>query len=418
MNNKTAAGLVLVCLLMISAILPAFAGNNADVYTSVTTGKRKVVNSDIQKAKNKAESDALEIALQNAFSSLLPGQVLAANLDFLYDKILPAAKDYIITYKVLGGIQDRGHYLVGVESKVDLRRLEKQLTRARILNAKKNRPVVLFFISEQTSTDELPRIWWGSSPDPYRSLTEQMVADQMVKEGFMIIGSSSQRPDPSFYNIVFQSDMDTTAAIHLGRQMKADMIVFGSAVSSEAMNRMGEDRTFNAVIQLDGYNVATGERTVVSRVDAVVSSQTDIEGNSSAIAKAADLSARDLIDKIDEYWNEYLRKEHSFAVRIEGDQFHPRYLALTQRFRQMPGIENMQPKEMGTNYAILEMFYKGKADQFANALMLKTFDNFGFEFLEVSGDLVSIQLIEKTKKPASDEAEDTDGTVKETRLSE
>ncbi|MFH2059972.1 MAG: hypothetical protein ABIJ59_13840 [Pseudomonadota bacterium] len=394
-NKRTTIGFMLLCTSIFFIAGYSFAKKNEGIYTSVTTGRRMVVDHNIQEAQKNAETDALEIALQNAFSTLVPNQVLAANLEFFYDRILSRTKDYIITYKVLGNIENKGHYLVGVESKVDLNLLEKTLIDARILNANKDRPVILFFIVEQKPFDLNPKYWWGDNIEPYHSLAEKMLADQMTKEGFMIIGNSVLRPDPSFYNIVFQSISDTAAAIDLGRQMKADMIVFGNVVSKEAINRMGEERTFNAIIHLDGYNLETGEKVVNSQIEAVVKSETNKEGNTNAIAKAAALSARDLIDKIDAYWAENLRKEHSFEVKIEGDNFHPRYLALTRRFKQMPGIENMQPKEMGSSYGIIDMFYKGKASQFANALMLKTFDDFGFEFLEVSDHLVSIRLIEK-----------------------
>ena len=101
-------------------------------------------------------------------------------------------------------------------------------------------------------------------------------------------------------------------------------------------------------------------------------SDTEQGGTINAIIKAAHLSALDLTEKIDAYWTQNLRKEHAFDVRIEGDSFLPRFIALKQRFKQMPGIENMQPKEMGSNYAVMQVFYKGKSSQFANAVMLKT----------------------------------------------
>lgn len=396
-NKRTIHSVMLLGFCILFFVNDSFADKDTQVYTCVTTARRPVINQNIQEAGQFAEKDALDVALQNAFSTLVPNQIFASNLDFFYNRVLSKTKDYIITYKVLGAIENKNHYIVGIESKIDLNLLEKTLIEAKILNINKGRPVILFFISEQTVSDAEPKTWWNDSPELYSSLAEQVIADQMTQEGFMIIGNSSQRPDPSFYNIVFQSTSDTVAAIDLGRQMKADMIVFGSVVSQKAINRMGEEKTFNAVIHLDGYNIETGEKTITSQIEAVVKSETHEEGNINAIAKAAVLSARDLIDKIDAYWTQNLRKEHSFEVKIQGDKFHPRYLALTRRFKQMSGIENMQPKEMGSNYGILEMLYKGKATQFANALMLKTFDDFGFEFLEVSDNLVSIHLIEKDK---------------------
>jgi hypothetical protein len=250
-------------------------------------------------------------------------------------------------------------------------------------------------ISEKIPSESTPRYWWGEDPESYYSLAEQIIADRMTKERFMLVGNSAVRPDPSFYNIKFESIDDIKAAIELGRLMKADMIVFGRVRARESFNRMGLEKSFNADIYLEGYNLETGKKAVTTSIEAVVKSYNHQEGIINAISKAAALSAEDLIKKLDAFWIENLRKEHFFQVKIRGEKFLPRYLALTRRFKQMPGIENMQPKEMGSNYGIIDMYFKGTASQFANGLMLKTFDNFGFEFLEVSDDLVFIELREK-----------------------
>jgi len=126
---------------------PVQAAAQTDVLTGVTTGKRRVINHNIQQAKQKAVSDALETALQNAFASLVPRQVFAANLDFFYEQVLSKTNNYIQAYRVLGGVESKGYYLVGVETKVDLTKLEKKLTDARILNANKDKPTLLFFFA-------------------------------------------------------------------------------------------------------------------------------------------------------------------------------------------------------------------------------------------------------------------------------
>ncbi len=142
----------------------------------------------------------------------------------------------------------------------------------------------------------------------------------------------------------------------------------------------------------------------------------DEQGNIQAIVKAAALSAQDLSEKIGTYWTQNLRKEHVFDIRIEGENFLPRFIALKQRFKQMSGIENMQPKEMGSNYAILEIFYKGKSSQFADAVMLKTFESFGLEILDVTDDIVFIRFIEKNKETSLlDDSQDTAAPMEETQ---
>lgn len=411
-NKTTAISFIILFIAVIFICEPSFAANRSEVLTGVTTARRMVINHNIQQAKQRAVSDALKVALQNAFATLVSRQVFASNLDYFYGQVLSHTSDYIITYRVLGGIENKGHYLVGVESKVDLKLLAKTLTNARILNANQDKPVILLFIMEKIPSDLLPRYWWGNNPIPYQSLAEQIIIDKMIQDRFIVTGNGDERPDPSFYNIIFKSIYDIAAAKDLGKEMKADMIVFGKAISSEAINRMGGEKAFNAKINLEGYNLETGEKVVISQVQAVVKSDMDQEGNINAIVKAAHLSALDLTEKIDTYWTQNLRKEHAFDVRIEGDNFLSRFIALKQRFKQMPGIENMQPKEMGSNYAVMQVFYKGKSSQFANAVMLKTFDSFGLEISDIIDDLVTIKFIEKEQPFLFDDSQNTTEPVK------
>ena len=381
---------IAIMLLTVSS----FAAKGTDVLTQVTTGKRTIGSQNIQKAKQRAVSDALAVAVQNAFAGLVSSQTVASHLDFFYNHIISRASDYIITYRVLGGIENQGAYLVAVESKVDTRLLEKKLTNAKIINASKDKPSTLFFIAEQHPSDPQPRYWWGRSPEAYESLAEEIIIEKMLQDRFVVIGNDV-RPDPSFHNITFDSIFDLDAAKKLGRKMKADIIVLGKASASEATNRMGEERTFNAKIRLEGYHLKTGKQVITSQVQAAAKSDMDQEGSTQAIIKAAGRSSSDLSKKMDAYWTQNLRKERVFDVKLEGDNFLPRFIALKQRFRQMSGIENMQPKEVGSSHALVEVFYKGKSFQFADALMLKTFDSFGLEISDVTDSLVTIRFIEK-----------------------
>nr|NJM03969.1 hypothetical protein [Desulfobacula sp.] len=294
------------------------AAGDAGIFTTVTTGRRMMAGHNIQQAKQGAVSDALAAAVQNAFPALLTPQVLASSLDYLYNGILSHPSDFIITYRVLGEIESKTAFLVAVESRVNLEMLQKTLADAKILDAGKDKPVIMFFISEKTPAHELPGYWWGEDPASYQSLAEETIAGKMAEDRFVVAGMGPQRPDPSFYNITFGSMADMEAARSLGREMKADLIIFGHAVSSPAINRMGEEKTFDAQILLDAYDVHTGEKIIHSTAQAVAKNNSDEEGHTQALLKAADLSAKDLIEKINSYWDRNLRKETSLASACPG----------------------------------------------------------------------------------------------------
>ncbi len=397
-RTKAARGLVCFFCFWIFAG-SVYASKDSGVFMSVTTGRRIIAGQNIQQAKQGAISDALGAAVQNAISELLTSQVLASNLDFLYSEILSRPSDFIITYRVLGDVQNKSASLVAVESRVNLDALEKTLTQAKILDAGKDKPVIMFFISEKTSSEDLPRYWWGNDPDAYTSLVEEVMIEQMTRDGFVISGTGPERPDPSFYDISFHSMEDIDAARRLGREMKADMIVLGHAAVSLAINRMGEEKTFDAQILMEAYDVHTGEKKVVSTVQAVAKSDSEAEGHKQALASATDLSAKDLTEKINAYWAQTLRKESSFFLSLSGDNFLPRFIALKQRLREMPEFTSMLQKEIGSNSALVQILYKGPPSRFADAVMLKTFDAFGLEITEVTDERVTLRFLEKEDVP-------------------
>jgi hypothetical protein len=394
-HTKAVIGISILLICALFMVESSHAVKNPDMMINVTAGSRKIINHNIQQAKQAAVLDALNIAVQQAFISLVSKEVLASNLDFFYDKILPISSDYIVTYSVIGGIENHNHYHVGVESKIDLAMLEQTLSKAKILSTSHDKPKILFFIAEKTFPDMNYKYWWGSNLLPYHSLAETIIVTRMIKEKFIVTGYDQERPNPSFYNIAFDSISDIQAAKNLGREMNADMIIFGEASSSEAINRMGQDKTFNGRINLAGYHLETGEKVIESKISAVAKSNIEKQGNTQALSKAAMLSASDLIEKINIYWIKNLRRENVFDVNIEGDNFLSRFIALKQKLKQMPGIENLQHREIASNHAVIQIFYKGRSSQFANTLMLKTFEDFGLEISDVRDNFINIRFIEK-----------------------
>jgi len=373
----------------------AMAAGSASVLTGVTTGQEKIQEQNIPGAKQKAVENALKVAVQNAVASLVSRQVFAGNLEFLYENLLPRSSDYVVTYRVIGGMEHRGYYLVGVESKVNLQLIEKHLTDAGILNVSTDKPVILFLIAEQTPDDLLPRYWWGNNPEPYTSFSEAIILEKMIQNRFKITGAGPDRPNPSLYNIRFASIYDATAAMELGRVLKADMVVLGKASAAESINRMGEDKIFDGVIELNIYDLGSDKHVMTSVSRAAAKSTLDQEGAMAAITEVSILAAQDLNQKIDTFWTQNLRRETLFDVTITGENFLPRFIALKKRFNEIQDIANMQPKEIGSDKAVMEIVFKGSPEQFADAVMLKTFAGFGIEVAEVTEQMVFIRFIEK-----------------------
>ena len=60
---------------------------------------------------------------------------------------------------------------------------------------------------------------------------------------------------------------------------------------------------------------------------------------------------------------------------------------------EMPGIEDVQIREMKSDEATIVVDFKGNSKEFADAIMVKTFDEFGINIYEVSPTSLKIELI-------------------------
>lgn len=373
----------------------------ADVITHVTTGAQKIKGQNLSGAKQQAVTNALEQAVEFAFAKLVSPDVFAANLEFLHTRLLPAAQDFVVTYRVLNGIEYQGRYLVGVESKISLDMMENQLKKSRIIKTGQDKPVVLLLIAEETPDAPSPLHWWSIGAEPYTSSAEAVIRQQLQSNRIPFARQPSVYPA---HTIAFNSAYDAGAAMALGKALKADMVVLGKAHAAESANRMGDQRTFDADIDLTVYALESKAKVGRITTNATAKSEDEYQGTAQAMDKAAAIAGKDLTQQINTYWNQAMRKEHRFDLTLEGDNFLTRFIALKRRMRDIRDIENMLPKEIGSHHAVMEVHFKGSARQFADAILLKTFQGFGIEIQEVTDDQVKIRFTE-TGQPASEQVQ-------------
>jgi alpha-D-ribose 1-methylphosphonate 5-triphosphate synthase subunit PhnG len=270
------------------------------------------------------------------------------------------------------------------------------LAKAGIFDADADRPRILLLIAEQTVSDLLPRYWWGNNPEPYHSHAEIQIADQMTQNGFNVVALGEHRPDPRDYGIQFRSIYDTGAAVDLAQELDADLVMLGRAGATESGNSMDDETVFDAVVRLTMLDATTGKPVADGEHQAAAKASADQSGDVRAIARAVDLAYADLSAQLDQSWARKQRGPVTFTVRIQGNQFLPRFIALEKRFAEITEIQNVVPREIGSDQAVLEMVYEGSTEQFARHIMRKTFDGFGIEIAELTETDVRIRFIDGT----------------------
>jgi hypothetical protein len=373
----------------------------------ITIGQHKINGQDTSGAKKAAVRDALEKAVQIAFVSVVSQQKLGENLDVLYDRLLAHTMDFVSTYRVINGMAHNGAYLVGVESKISLELMEKRLRDAGVFNQAQNNPRVLLLIAEQGPEDTQPRCWWWQPEgNPAASIAEKSLKVVFEQARIPLVVAGNNYPDPAAYNIVFSAMGDQTAAMALGQALKADMVVLGLASAQESANRMGNEKTFEAGVVFTVLDTAS-QKEVIHETSTAAAKSTDTRGADQALAQASETAGQALKEKIEGFWAQTIKEGKNFDLYVEGDNFLTRFIALKRQLKDILELEDISPRELGSSHAIMEVTYKGTPAQFANAVMLRTFEEFGIEVSMVLDDAVKIRFVASPKNnPASQPSQD------------
>nr|WP_319396572.1 hypothetical protein [uncultured Desulfobacter sp.] len=406
----------IVCIVAVFCfpLTGVMAAGQDDVY--ITTGRHQITNQDDLGAKKFAVADALEKAVQLAFASAVSDKKLGEHLDFLYDQLLAHTMDFVSTYRVINGMTHNGAYLVGVESKISLALVKKRIHDSGLFNQARNNPKVLLLISEQSPEDTQPRCWWWQPEgQPYDSSISS-VAEKSLKTIFdqariPLVVTGTDYPDPGAYHVDFSAMDDQAAAMALGQALGADMVVLGTASAQKSANRMGDEITFEAQVSYTVLDMASQKAEIQTTASATAKS-TDESGADQALNQAADTAGQALTEKIDTFWAQALKEKKAFDLYVEGDNFLTRFIALKRQLKEIPGLEDIAHRELGSSYAIMEVSYKGTPAQFANAVMLKTFEEFGIEVSMVSENAVKIKFVaEPGSNPAPQDGNDSGGVA-------
>jgi len=360
--------------------------------TVISVGSRTISKDNAPAAKNRAVSDALHRSVEQVVIDLIPRSDIPDNLEFLFTTVLKNPQKYVQTYRVLGELKKNRRYMVAVEAKIDAKALEKFFTQSRLLNQESDMPGILLLITEQKPGEILPGWWWGKNPIPYDSAAETAVADTVMNHRMAVVGGGSQRPVPEDLGIEFEFIHDSNAALKLGSELKADIVVLGRAVAEEASNRMGDERSYKAVVALEVFNTVSGERINSVETNAVAADKISTIGSISALKIAGTLAGEKLVTILQDHWSDSSQGIRTIETRISGTNYLSSFITLRKMLNTMEGIEEVQTRKLGSEQALVDIVYQGNAKKFANALMLETFDSFGIEISEITVDSLSIKF--------------------------
>ena len=144
---------------------------------------------------------------------------------------------------------------------------------------------------------------------------------------------------------------------------------------------------------LEIFATETGEPMGTIDQSAVAKSSVEAEGPNQALVQAGDLAAEALVARISDFWSARQQTVRAIETRVEGTDYLSSFILLRKVLNDMPGIQDVKTKELGSDRAMVDIMFKGNAPTLANNLMLKTFDSFSIEISEVTSSSMVIRFV-------------------------
>lgn len=394
--NVIAKRAILICCLL-TLFAPSMnvqAKDPTDLKTVMVIGTGKIYKEDSATARKKAIDNCLVSAVDRAALGLVPPGTLNRTFQ-TFNKVLYDQTDkFIQRYKVLAESKDKDVYRVLVEADVSTAALTKALTDAGVMSAEKSLPKILILISEQNLEDTSPKYWWGHKPMPSNMFSVSAFTETLKNKGLPVIDYRRIAQKKSIDEKYDKPDLDKNEAVDLGRALRADVVIFGKAVVDRTQNVMEKNiRSFKGIVSARAVRTDTGEEIAATTQSAVTANADEAAGSRNAISAAGSLAASAVSTRIVSAWQIEEEQTNTIEIAVEGTDNLTSFEKFVRIIREMPGVNNLQVKELRTRETIIGIEFKGNAKKLADALMLKANESVGINISEVTKNHLRIQLL-------------------------
>ncbi len=392
--RRTCLGAALCTIFFTGILLQPLSAAGMTRVIPVIGGSR--IYTDLPSAKNAAVAECLLSAVETAALDLLPVQRLEENFPAVSDMLSSRRNEFIRDYKILREVKTENHFRVLVQVTVDLDRLAEGLSSAGAAVTPEEMPRILFLISEKDADDISFQYWWRKGKPLFMSDSAARPMKRILYEkGFGVIDPEQISSD-FFDDLKLNAVLTDNEAVLLGLRLNADVVICGRAVAEETSNRMGEDiRSFKSTLDVNAIVTATGERIAPIRTSAIAADRDASLGSRQALSDAGEQAGIILASRILSKWHALKETAGEIRLNIRGAEGLPALVAFRNALKDIPGVTAQQTIEMTPDSAVLSVQYRYTPQTLADALVLKTFTDFGINIYEIGEDFLSIEFVSR-----------------------
>lgn len=396
------------CVLMVILFLASIWGVNTSAWgqQAEETGALEVIgrgviyHDNVAKARDEAIADGLRNAVEQCVGLLISSQSVVSHFQVLSDRVYSQAEEFILDYKVLTESKSGRNYRLVVRATLLTSVLQDKLCDIGILTTHRAVPSILFLLSEQNIGQVSPQCSWDRQSQftgPSLAI-EDTLSGYMREEGFVIVTPAALLAQGIALGPEYAGpELSDEAAVRLAQRVGAEVVIVGKALARLSGIISGpEMKSIEATLSLHAVRADNGMIIASSSATGSAVHANEIVGGRQALTRAASDLVKDVSRQVAANWAQEASQAVVVELVIEGIKAYTDFV----RFRgvlknEIRGVNNVYLRAIKDGEARMDVDVKGSARKLADELMLKGFEGFGVNILEVGQNRIKLELIPK-----------------------
>ena len=391
MNNRST-----IMLFILTTVFFAVASNtNVPAMEVTAKGYGTIYGNDKAAARDRALEDAQRKAVEQAMGTMISSESITQNYQLIDDRILSLSSGYIKTYRIVSESAAGGELEIEIAAEVGMEKLNDSLQAIKSLIRRMDKPKIMVLIAEQSIREEGQTDADKDSGSVVLSATNLGIAENALIEYFRVKGFDFVDRQALAGRLEVADPLtlvnDNERIRKIANLTDAQVVIFGQA-QSRTGGMVSGIYSGQANISLRALKTDTGEIIAASTAHAAVPFVDPSTANTKALAQAATRISRKLMDQILRQWQKESGGTRNVALTIKGVSYAEVRKFGTWLLKYVRGIKSVHQRKVQGNIAELDIDMQGSAQNLADELSEKKFNDKTIEVLDLLPNKVNIEL--------------------------
>jgi len=393
MNKQLLSGII---ILITAMLIPASAFSTQSQEIKAK-GYGTIYGGNKTAARDRAIEDAQRKAVEQAMGTLISSETVTENFQLINDRILSLSSGYVEKYRVSSENVVDNEMQVEISALVGIGKLKDSVQAIKSLIRRMDRPKLMVLIAEQSIREEVKQ---GSGKGDSAGhvvlsatslgITENALIEFFRKKGFDFVDRQSLAGQIEVSDPLALVN-DKARIKKIANLTDAQIVIFGQAQARTA-DKIHGIYSGQATISLRALKTDTGEIIAATNAHAAVPFVDPSTANTKALAEASKKISFKIMDQILEKWQSESSGLRNISLIIKKVKYSDAKRFRSWLTKHIRGVKEVHQRSVKNQIAQFDIDMKGSAQDLADELSEKKFQEKTIEVLDLSPNKVSIEF--------------------------